>query len=305
MATDPESWRRRKQAVARRAAAVDPSRHHCGAEGCRNLTRAAAGKGLNGSYCKAHEEHHQRHGSPHYGSYSANRLNPHRRAAFDWLTANAKDPWVKRAIGAVMVLYHNAGPAVPASSLRGLNPEERSRVAWARLRKAEIDPRLPLAAWIAIEMISRDDPQAVTTTEYKRVQAAKVIHRIVSGTHKRWEVPRSDGGVTVTELHKFPASRGRVLRHIGMQIGRVAEMVVDRHLPAIAQFKTEREKAGKLAKRAHPGRIPGLPKRTKRPHPPRPPAPKPPPPVQPSGPTGKRRAPRIVTLPDGTIVTYN
>jgi hypothetical protein len=87
-------------------------------------------------------------------------------------------------------------------------PKERARAAWARLRKAEIDPRLPVAAWIAIEMIVRDDPQAVTTVEYKRVQAAKIIHRLVSGTHKRWEQQRRGRGVLVTELREFPTSRG-------------------------------------------------------------------------------------------------
>ena len=262
MSVDPERRRRRKQDVAERASAVSLT-HHCGVQGCRNLTRASAGQGLNDRYCKAHEEHHQSHGSAFRGSYGADWLDPFRRAAFDWLTANAEDPWVKRAIAGVDGLYRTAGPVVEAYRLRGLKPEERARAAWARLRKAEIDPRLPLAAWIAIEMITRDDPQAVSTTEYKRVQAAKVVHRIVSGSHKRWEAPRSDGGVLVTELHKFPISRGRVLRHIGEQIERVAQLIVDKHLPAIATFKMEREKAGKLAKRAHPSSLKGLPTRRK------------------------------------------
>jgi hypothetical protein len=205
----------------------------------------------------------------------------------------------------VQALYEKAGPLVEAYSLRGLKPEERARAAWARLRKAEIDPRLPLAAWIAIEMITRDDRQGVTTNEYKRVQAAKIVHRIVSGSHKRWETARSDGKVTVTELHKFPMSRGWVLRHIGQQIERATELVVDKHLSEIALFKAEREKAGKLAKRAHPAQLEGLSKRAKGQRPKkRKPAEKPQQ-ARPTAPNPNRRAPRIEVLPDGTTVTYN
>jgi hypothetical protein len=38
--------------------------HHGGVLGCKNLTRASTGQGLNNRYCKTHREHHQRHGSP-------------------------------------------------------------------------------------------------------------------------------------------------------------------------------------------------------------------------------------------------
>jgi hypothetical protein len=303
MTTDPEKRRRRKQAVAGRAMTVDPISRHCSVIGCRNLSRAGAGKGLNRRYCKTHEEHHQRHGSPFRGTYGADWLNPYRRAAFDWLTANSNNLWVKNAIAGVQGLYRAAGQTVEAFRLRGLKPEERARAAWARLRKAEIDPRLPLAAWIAIEMITRDDPQAVTTNEYKRVQAAKIIHRIVSGTHKRWEAPRSDGGVLVTELHTFPVSRGRVLRHVGQQIERVAQLVVDKHLSDIATFKTEREKAGKLAKRAHPEGLKGLPKRTRKPRAKPLPTAGRPSPSPAAKPAAKQREPRVETLPDGTVIT--
>jgi hypothetical protein len=258
---------------------------------------------LNNRYCKRHEEHYQRHGSAFRGSYGADWLNPYRRAAFDWLTANPDNFQVKNALAGVQGLYRSAGQVSEAYRLRGLKPEHRARAAWARLRKAEIDPRLPLAAWIAIEMIVRDDPEAVRTIEYKRVQAAKIIHRIVSGSHRRWEAPRSDGGVSVTELHKFPMSRGRVLRHVGEQIEQVAELLADKHLPEIMAFRAEREKAGKLAKRPHPEGVKGLPKRTRKPR--AKPLPKPVQlqPTQAAAPNANRREPRIEILPDGTIMT--
>src|SRR5262249_51244542 len=148
----------------------------------------------------------QRHGSPFRGSYGAAALNPYRRAAYEWLTANPDSIFIKRAIAGVHGLYLNAGQRVEAFRMRGMAPGDRARAAWARLREAQVDPRVVLAAWLAVELITGDDPQPVRTAEYKRVQAAKVVHRIVSGSHKRWEIERPGGRVAVTELHKYPAS---------------------------------------------------------------------------------------------------
>ena len=77
-------------------------------------------------------------------------------------------------------------PHVEAFRLRGLPPQDRARAAWARLRKAGVDPRRPVAAWLAIEMLVRDDLQADQRNEFKRVQAAKLVHRMASGSHRRW-----------------------------------------------------------------------------------------------------------------------
>jgi hypothetical protein len=224
-------------------------------------------------------------------------LNPYRRAAFEWITANQDSFFVKRAIAGVHGLYLNAGQRVEAFRMRGLAPRDRAKAAWARLREAGIDPRVVLAAWLAVELIIRDDPQAVNTAEYKRVQAAKIVHRIVSGSHKRWEIEKSDGRVAVTELHKYPSSRGRVLRHIGEELEGVAELVVDKHLAEIATFKSEREAAGKSARRAYPESVKGRPKRTRR-------TPVEKQAAKPVGaPHGNRKTPRVSKLPDGTIVT--
>jgi len=95
----------------------------------------------------------------------------------------------------------------------------------------------------------------------------------------------------------------RVLRHVGEQIERVAELLVDHHLPEIMAFKVEREKAGKLAKRPHPEGLEGRPKRTRKPRA------KPshktarPKPTPAAAAAPKPREPRIETLPDGTIIT--
>jgi hypothetical protein len=83
-------------------------------------------------------------------------------------------------------------------------------------------------------MILQADPQGERKAEFKRVQAAKLVHRMASGSHKRWERQRSDGRISVHEIHKFPHSRGQVLRYIGEGLERAAELVV-RNLAELTQ----------------------------------------------------------------------
>ena len=107
-----------------------------------------------------------------------------------------------------------------------------------RLQSVNIDPRRPVAAWLAIGMVIADDPRAVLTTEYRRVQSAKLIHRMASGTHKRWEQPTFSSAngarpkTRVVELHVYPRSRGRILRHIGKDLEGAVELLVEHRLSA-------------------------------------------------------------------------
>jgi len=76
-----------------------------------------------------------------------------------------------------------------------------------------------LPAWLAVELVIRDDPPTGDAHEFKLVQAAKVVHRIGGGSHKRWGHELRDGrDVWATELHVFPRSRGWVLRHMGADL---------------------------------------------------------------------------------------
>ncbi|SIO31943.1 hypothetical protein SAMN05443247_03918 [Bradyrhizobium erythrophlei] len=120
-------------------------------------------------------------------------------------------------------LYANAGPHEEAFRLRGLPPRERATKAWARLRKHGVDPLLVVSVWLAVEMIVRDDIQGVDTVEFRRVQAAKIVHRLASGTHKRW----AQGVGGANELHVYPASRGKVLRYIGKDVQGAAELLYE------------------------------------------------------------------------------
>jgi hypothetical protein len=58
-----------------------------------------------------------------------------------WLEANQSDTYVANAVDRVATILRMAGLHVEAFRLRGLSPQERAKVAWARLRRADIDPR--------------------------------------------------------------------------------------------------------------------------------------------------------------------
>lgn len=210
----------------------------CRVVGCRHTGRAGAGEGLDRRFCRKHADQYSRHGSPYRGTIPASIVNPYLRAAVRWLNANQGDLWVSNAIVRAAGLMESAGPHIEAFRLRGLSPAERAKAAFARLRKAGVDPKRIVAAWIAVELSMTDETDSAATREYRRVQVAKIVHRLASGSHKRWEMPvfRSLPGqpkVRVTELHVYPHSRGRVLRHIGKAIETAVELLVDHHLPSI------------------------------------------------------------------------
>lgn len=70
------------------------------------------------------------------------------------------------------------------------------------------------------------------------MQSAKVLHRLASGSHKRWP-PQ---GALANELHVYPASRGNVLRDIGAALEGAAEFLVEYRLKAIRRFKDSHER---------------------------------------------------------------
>lgn len=235
---------------------------YCRVIGCHRPARAGTSDGLDTRYCRAHADHHQRHGSPFKGSYPAAILNPYRRSALAWLLANEDEYWVKHSIAKIKGMYQRAGARVEAFRLRGLRPQERAWAHWARLRDHQIDPRLVVAAWLAVEMAIADDPEPVTTSEFKRVQAAKIVHRMASGTHKRWERERPHPlhpglppVVEVQEKHWYPKSRGRVLRHIGESLEQAVEVLVEHHLEDVHLYHRDHYAQGRAAVRPYPRSI--------------------------------------------------
>ncbi|MGV2077579.1 MULTISPECIES: hypothetical protein [unclassified Rhizobium] len=220
--TDWIKRRERKNEVAARAAEPSLRFHTCRVVGCGKRSRAATQDGLDTFFCRSHADHHSRHGSPYKRSYTAKEIAPHRKRARAWLEANQDDMWVTNAVQRVQTLYANAGPHVEAFRLNGLSPQERSKAAWARLRKANIDPRQVIAACIAVELTVQADPQPDSKSEFRRVQMAKQMHKLASGTHKQW--PSTAGGPK--ELHVYPRSRGQVLRHLGVDLEKCIELLI-------------------------------------------------------------------------------
>jgi hypothetical protein len=145
-------------------------------------------------------------------------LRQFQKLASQWLIENAGEDAVVLATSRIERLYAAAGAHVEAFRLAGKKPDERARAAWARLREANVSPMRIVISWLALEMKLYSDPEADRTSEYRRVQAAKLVHRLASGTHKRWQTEGRDGRPRVKELHKYPFSRGQVLRHIGVAI---------------------------------------------------------------------------------------
>ena len=239
--------RTRKEEVRRRAAAPNHMFKDCRVIGCRRPARAATGDGLDTRWCRVHADQYARHGSPYRKSFTARELNPYRRAAVTWLIVSEGDRYVANAIKRVEGLYGRAGSHEEAFRLRGMSPKERARKAWARLRHHKVDPRVVIAAWLAVEMATTDLPGADDRREYKQVQAAKIIHRLASGTHKRW----SAGPAGPAELHAYPVSRGLVLRYIGASLESAAELLAPRAVEGALVLKRASEGA-KGSLRPHP-----------------------------------------------------
>ncbi len=242
---------RRKKDVKKRAKSPNTMYGLCRATACNRPSRAATSDGLDMRYCRVHYEHLQRHGNPFKGSYKAKELNPYRQAALLWLLKHENDRWVKLSNDKIRALYRRSGPHVEAFRLTGMNPRDRAWAHWARLRANSVDPRLPVAAWLAIEMILKDDPEADWRSEYKRVQCAKVVHRMASGSHRKW-VREYSFGTRTEELHVYPRPRGRVLRYIGADLEEACELLVDHHLANIHEFKTERDRIGTFTSSPYP-----------------------------------------------------
>jgi hypothetical protein len=200
---------------------------------CGRPTMAKERAGLNKNYCRVHVEHFRRHGSYSKPSYKATQLGPYRARALTWLADRAGDPAVQEAVERVRTLYWRGGRPEEAFRLAGKSPESRALNCWARLRSHGIDPLHALAAWISVSLCHQDDHQPERKIEFRWVQAGKVLHRMSGGSHKRWQHANATGGSSATELHKYPASRGRVLRHLGEELATAAKPL-EAHLTAIA-----------------------------------------------------------------------
>ena len=213
------STRSRSLDIHRRAKA--PPQEHprkCSVLGCQRLTQRSSGKGLSETHCKQHVEFYRRHGSYWHRSYTAAELAPYRRETQRWLRSRSGDPQVDRVISALDALLSHAGSPESAYSLRGRSPQDRARIALARVRETGVTGERLLEITLTIKAIMSDrGPRA--DPEFMQVQIAKLVHRLASGTH------RTTSGFPLPS--KYPRAEGRVMRLIGHQVEDIAGIAAD------------------------------------------------------------------------------
>jgi len=222
----------------------------CSIPDCYRPTMRSAGVGLAQFHCRYHVQFLARHGSHWCSSISATDLKPYLQVALRWIKKHMSQPDVARALTEIDWLLANAGRSEPAQNIKRRSAIERGRIAFARLREANVMPERLLAIHMAVSAIIADDRGSHRVPEFRIVQVAKAAHRLASGTHKRWDFPLADGRTAPIEFHVYPKSSGRVLRVIGGKLEEICAEVTEQNLQEIRDLKLERFGP-------HPSHLPG------------------------------------------------
>jgi hypothetical protein len=201
-------------------------------------------------HCRYHVQQKARHGSHWCKTYRASDLRPYISAASEWLVDSRSTAAKASAWAELNHALAFAGRVDPAMNLRGQPASYRAHVAFARLREAGIDPHRLLAIYLGVSALIEDDLGSHRTREFKIVQAAKAVHRLASGTHRRWEMFNPLGPAVHTELHAYPRSSGIVLRKIGETLEKAGEPLAREAVPEIIAIKANRFGV-------HPSHLPG------------------------------------------------
>ncbi|UCI29428.1 hypothetical protein [Mesorhizobium sp. B4-1-4] len=97
-----------------------------------------------------------------------------------------------------------------------------------------------MAIYLAVAALIEDDWGSHRTREFQIVQAAKVAHRLASGTHKRWMMWNPRGEDVPIAIHAYPRSAGLVLRKIGEAMGKAVDPILGTAVPEIIALKVAR-----------------------------------------------------------------
>lgn len=222
----------------------------CSIPGCGRPAMRSAGVGHAEMHCRYHVQFKARHGSHWHPTYSAAELKPYLAVAVDWIEQRRADPPVAYALTGLQGLMDGAGRALPAQDIKRLTAAQKARAAFARLREAGIGAERLLAIHMAVAALIEDDRGSHRVEEFRLVQTAKAVHRLASGTHRRWDWPMDDGTTRPLEFHAYPRSSGIVLRVIGKEIDEVCGGVAE---TAVQELIAAREaKFG-----PHPSHLPG------------------------------------------------
>jgi hypothetical protein len=165
------------------------------------------------------------------------------KAALSYIALHRdRDVYIRAALDGLDQLMASAGEAIIVTRLRGMPPDQRARVALARLREKGVKPERLLAIPLAVAALIEEAPVVChRVKEWRIVAIAKAAHRLASGYHRVWQVTDDAGNVVQhTELHAYPRSAGRVLRYLGEMIEKECELVLDHHLSKVLELKVER-----------------------------------------------------------------
>jgi hypothetical protein len=217
----------------------------CWVPDCRKPAGAST-VGMVGRFCKQHLSQHLRHGSALRLSYAASETNPYRRVALAFLEANPEDTFVKQALMNVTDRYRSAGPEIEPRNLKGTTPDVKANALWARMRNNGVPATYVLAAIAGVHLAFEADPQRPSGkwgTEFCRCQAAKILLRMSGGEVRRWAkqdiivdpITKRTERPPPQELRVFPYSTGRVLRIIGEEAEKIAD-VLFWHLGAMQEL---------------------------------------------------------------------
>lgn len=240
----------REEMAARITARKADALPRCSVPGCSRPTMLAAGRGLADTLCRYHVDQKARHGSTWRGSYPATELRPYLLTAQQFIKGNQADPHIALATAALQGMLDGSGRVEAAMSIKRRPAKNRAKIALARLRAAGITGERILANHMAMAALIADDAGRHRVEEHRVVQVAKALHRLASGTHRRWDYPLSDGRTAPVELHVYPRSSGRVLREIGREVDELCADATAHHVETIRALKTERNGP-------HPSRQPG------------------------------------------------
>jgi hypothetical protein len=197
----------------------------CSIPDCGRLTMRAAGNGLAAFHCKRCIERRAR-----FGSYWA--------------------PYIAHALMTLRAHLDGAGQSERAQDIKWKKAPARARIAFARLREANIEPERLLAIHMAVSALILDDNGSHRVPEYRIVQVAKAAHRLASGSHGGWTQRVTSATTRPIPLHVYPKSSGQVLRVMGKAIEECCELATERELQAVRDLK--REWFG-----LHPSQLPG------------------------------------------------
>jgi hypothetical protein len=114
-------------------------------------------------------------------------------------------------------------------------------MALARLRAADVKPERLLAITVAVHALIEEAPAVChRIKDWRIVAIAKAAHRLASGYHRTWETQDVQGRPRRIELHAYPRSSGRVLRHLGEMIEEHCGLVIEHFLTDIVAIKVKR-----------------------------------------------------------------